>query len=50
MKRASDIESNEAKREGEYIKRDTANRDIRAKKDIADKQAKAKTKDAKQSD
>ena len=42
MKRASDVETTAAKREGEYIKRDTANRDIRAKKDIADKQVKSK--------
>jgi hypothetical protein len=42
MKRASDVENTAAKRESEYIKRDTANRDIKAKKDIADKQVKAK--------
>ena len=42
MKRANDMETIDAKREGEYIKRDTANRDIIAKKDIADKQVKSK--------
>ena len=42
MKRASDVENTAAKRESEYIKRDTANRDIKAKKDIADKQVKVK--------